>query len=69
MTTNYENLIPKKVLFNLREIENLGLIKISTIKKIIGKGEITYTRIGNKLHITRIELIKYLEANTISATI
>lgn len=68
MNINYEDLIPKKVLFNLREIENLGLIKIPTIKKILAKGEITYTRIGNKLHIARTELIRYLEANTVSAT-
>jgi hypothetical protein len=64
MTTNYEDSIPKRVLFNLREIENLGLIKIPTIKKILGKGEMAYTRIGNKLHIARAELIRYLETNT-----
>lgn len=64
MTSNYEDLIPKRVLFNLREIENLGLIKIPTIKKILSKGEITYIRIGNKFHIARNELIRYLEANT-----
>jgi excisionase family DNA binding protein len=68
MNTNYEDSIPKRVLFNLREIENLGLIKISTIKKILSKGELAYTRIGNKLHIARSELIRYLEANTIQAT-
>lgn len=61
---NYEDLLPPKVLFNLREIENLGLIKIPTIKKILGKGQITYVRIGNRVHIARNELIRYLEANT-----
>lgn len=65
MTSNYEDLIPKRVLFNLREIENLGLIKIATIKKILSKGEISYIRIGNKLHITRSELIRYLKINTL----
>jgi excisionase family DNA binding protein len=61
---NYEDLLPPKVLFNLREIENLALIKVSTIKKILSKGEIAYIRIGNKFHIARNELIRYLEANT-----
>jgi len=68
MITNYEDLIPKKVLFNLRDIENLGLIKISTIKKILSKGGISAVRVGNKLHIARTELIKFLESNTIPAT-
>jgi hypothetical protein len=63
-TTNYEDLLPQKVLFNLREIESLGIIKISTIKKILANGQIAYTRIGNKLHVARSELIRYLEVNT-----
>jgi excisionase family DNA binding protein len=69
MIANYENLIPKRVLFNLREIENLGLIKVSTIKKILSKRGISAIRVGNKLHISRTELIKYLDANTVPAII
>jgi hypothetical protein len=66
MKTNYENLIPKGVIFNLKEVEEMGIIKTDMAKKLIGKGELEVVKIGNKLHISRSELIRYLESNTIS---
>jgi hypothetical protein len=66
MLTNYEDLIPKKVLFNIKEIEEIGAIKASMIKKLISHGQIEIVKIGNKIHVTRIELIRFLEDNTIS---
>ena len=64
MIADYKNIIPNKVLFNLREVENIGILKIDMAKKLIVNGEIEAVRIGNKLHISRDVLIKYLEDNT-----
>ena len=67
MRTNYDELIPKGVIFNLKEIEEMNIIKIDMAKKLIAKNEIEVVKIGNKLHISRSELIRYLEANTINS--
>ncbi|MDN5046053.1 DNA-binding protein [Aliarcobacter butzleri] len=64
MNTNYNLLLPNKILFNLKEIEDLGVIKIDMAKKLVYKGYLEVVRIGNKIHISRDELIKYLETNT-----
>ena len=39
-------------------------MKVSMTKKLIYKNEIEAVRIASKLHISRAELIRYLEANT-----
>lgn len=62
--TNYENLLPKAILFNLKEIEKLSIIKIAMAKKLIQNNEIEFVKIGNKIHISRAELINYLNKNT-----
>lgn len=62
--TDYEQLIPNKVLFPLSEIQDIGILKTSTAKKMITKGLLEVVRIGNKQHISRSELIRYLENNT-----
>lgn len=67
MRTNYDELIPQGVIFNLKEIEEMNIIKIDMAKKLIAKNEIEVVKIGNKLHISRSELIRYLETNTIVA--
>jgi hypothetical protein len=68
MRTDFDKLIPQRVLFNLKEIESFGIIKINMAKKLIAKSELEIVKIGNKIHISRDELIRYLKANTISAT-
>jgi len=65
MRTDYDKLIPKGVIFNLKEIEEMGIIKIDMAKKLIYKGKIEVVKIGSKLHLSRTELIRYLESNTI----
>ncbi len=65
METNYDELIPHGVLFNLREVEDMKIIKIDMAKKLIANHEIEYVKIGNKLHLSRSVLIRYLEENTI----
>ena len=60
MIANYDLLLPPKVLFNLKEIEEIGLIKTDMAKKLVYKGFLEIVKIGNKIHISREELIKYL---------
>ncbi|MFA5214607.1 DNA-binding protein [Sulfuricurvum sp.] len=68
MKTNYDELLPKAILYSLRTVEEIGLIKVDMMKKLIAKRELEIIKIGNKIHISRIELIRYLEKNTIEAT-
>jgi hypothetical protein len=65
MITDYEVLIPKRILFNLKEIEEMGAIKSEMMKKLIKQGHIEMVKIGSKTHISRTELIRYLKDNTI----
>uniref|UniRef100_UPI004047499A DNA-binding protein n=1 Tax=Aliarcobacter sp. TaxID=2321116 RepID=UPI004047499A len=64
MTTNYDSIIPHKILFNLKEIEQLGILKTDMTKKLVFNGFLEVVRIGRKIHISREELIRYLESNT-----
>ena len=66
MTTDYENSIPQGVLFNLREIADMNLIKIDMAKKLIYNNQLEIVKIGTKVHVSRTELIRYLESNTLS---
>ena len=65
MKTRFEELIPRRVLFNLKELAELGIFKIDMAKKLIAKGELEVIKVGNKLHLSRTEVIRYLEANLI----
>jgi len=65
MSTEYNKLIPKGLLFTIKDINDMGLIKSSMLKKLILSREIEVVKIGNKNHISRVELISYLERNTI----
>ena len=67
MSTDYNLIIPNKILFNLKEIEEIGLIKTDMAKKLVYNGYLEVVKIGNKIHISREELIKYLELNTYSS--
>ena len=63
--TNYENIIPNNVLFNLKQLEEINIIKTPTAKKLINQGKLEAVKIGNKLHISRAEIIRYLENRTV----
>lgn len=65
MSTNYEALIPKGILFNIKEIEEMGAIKSEMMRKLIKKGNIEIVKIGNKIHVSRTELIRFLKENTL----
>ena len=65
MCTNFEEIIPKKVLFSIKEIADLGIIKSDLCKKLILNRKIEVIKLGNKNFISRAELIRYLLSNTI----
>ena len=67
-TTNYNEQIPQGVLFNLRQVEDMNIIKMDMAKKLISNGALEVVKIGAKLHIARTELIRYLEDNTVPKT-
>ena len=67
MHTNFEDLIPKKVLFSIKEIAELGIIKSDMCKKLIYNRKIEVVKLGTKNFIARAELIRYLKSRTISA--
>ena len=67
MFEKYDMLVPQGVLFNLKEIEDMKIIKIDIAKKLIYNNELEIVKIGKKIHLTRIEIIKFLVNNTIRA--
>ena len=64
MFEKYDMLIPQGVIFNLKEIEDMKIIKIDMAKKLIYNNELEIVKIGKKIHLTRIEIIKFLVNNT-----
>ncbi len=67
MFEKYDMLIPKGVIFNLKEIEEMKIIKSDMAKKLIYNNELEVVKIGKKIHISRTEIIRFLVANTIKA--
>ena len=67
MFEKYDMLIPKGVLFNLKEIEEMKILKTDMAKKLIYNNELEVVKIGSKIHISRNELIRFLVDNTIKA--
>lgn len=67
MDTNFEEIIPQKVLFSIKEISDLGIIKSDMCKKLIYNRKIEVVKLGTKNFIARVELIRYLKSRTISA--
>ena len=67
MYDKYDKLLNQGVLFNLKEIEDMKIIKSDMAKKLIYNNELEVVKIGKKIHISRTELIRFLIANTIRA--
>ena len=65
ITTNYNELIPNGLLFSIKEIDEMNLIKSDMLKKIIYNREIEVVKIGKKNFISKKALVAYLEANTV----
>ena len=64
-TTDYKELITKGVLFSIKDIDEMNLIKSDMLKKLIYNREIEVVKLGKKNFISRVALVAYLEANTI----
>jgi hypothetical protein len=67
MKTDFNTIIPQGVLFNLKEIEGMNIIKIDMAKKLVLKKQLEVIKVGRKIHISRAELIRYLESRTVRA--
>ena len=67
MFEKYDMLIHQGLIFNLKEKEDMKIIKNNMAKKLIYNNELEVVKIGKKIHITRIEIIKFLVNNTIRA--
>lgn len=65
MVTNFEALLPLGILFSIKEIDEMNLIKSDMLKKIIYNREIEVVKIGKKNFISKQALISYLEVNTV----
>ena len=65
MYDKYDKLLNQGVLFNLKEIEEMKILKVDMAKKLIYNDELEVEKIGKKIHISRTELIRFLVANTI----
>ncbi|MCT7528179.1 hypothetical protein N5T79_03420 [Aliarcobacter cryaerophilus] len=60
-----EDLLPKKISFSLKELEELGFIKIPTAKKLIRLNQLKSFKIGVKHFVLREAVLEYIKDNTI----
>jgi hypothetical protein len=67
MITNFEEILPQGILFSIKQINDMNLIKSDMLKKLIYRREIEVVKVGTKNFISRTALIAFLEANTIPA--
>jgi hypothetical protein len=66
MKTDYNKLIPEGIIFSIKAIDEMGLIKSDLLKKLIYSRRIEVTKLASKNFISRAALIAYLEENTIT---
>ncbi|MCI6564655.1 DNA-binding protein [Campylobacter sp.] len=64
---NYDELLPKGILFSIKEIDDMGLIKSDMLKKLIYNREIEVVKVGTKNFISRSVLVLFLKKNTLPA--
>jgi hypothetical protein len=64
--TDFNALLPQKILFSIKEIDEIGLIKSDLLKKLIYSQKIEVTKLASKNFISRTALVNYLESNTIA---
>lgn len=67
MTTDFQTLIPEGLLFSIKDIDAMKLIKKDMLRKIILNNGIAVVKIGSKNFIDRQTLINYLESCVIPA--
>ncbi len=64
---DYNKLLPEGILFSIKQIDEMQLIKSDMLKKLIYGREIEVVKIGKKNFISRQVLISYLKENTLPA--
>lgn len=67
MVTNFEELLPEGILFSIKQINDMGIIKSDLLKKLIYAHKIEVTKLNSKNFISRSALVSYLQDNTIPA--
>ena len=60
-----EDLLPKKISFSLKELDELGFVKIPTAKKLIRLNQLKSFKIGVKHFVLREAVLEYIKDNTI----
>ncbi len=65
MITNFEELLPEGILFSIKQINDMGLIKSDLLKKLIYSRKIEVVKLNSKNFISRTALISYLMSQTI----
>lgn len=65
MITNFDELLADGILFSIRDIHEMGVIKSDMLKKLIYSQKIEVTKLNSKNFISRTALIAYLESQTI----
>jgi len=60
-----EKSLPKQIMFSLRDLQNIGFMKVSTLKKFINQGDINAVKVGAKFFILRDEVIRYFDENIV----
>ena len=60
-----EDLLPKRISFSLKELQELGFIKIPTAKKLIRLNQLKSFKIGVKHFVLRDSVLEYIKNNTI----
>ncbi len=63
--TDFNSLVPSKPIQSFKEIADAGLITQGMLFKLYRTGKIEIIKIGNRNNVSRDELIRYLESNTI----
>ena len=67
MITDFERVLREGILFSIKQINDMGIIKSDLLKKLIYAHKIEVTKLNSKNFISRSALISYLQANTIPA--
>lgn len=60
-----EELLPNRISFSLKELDERGFIKVSTAKKLIKKQKLKAFKVGVKHFILREDVLKYIVNNTL----
>ncbi len=64
--TNFDELLPKKILLSIKDLDDYGIIRSAMCRKLLAQGELEVVKIGSKNYSSRNEIIRFLKSRTIS---